>query len=171
MAGTITAAFVQHIREPTYCRQLCFGQSNGVLRGVVCQVGAEVTAAEPRINQCGRHVSIAVGYQSKPRKSWTGVSRSGYLWGLRWVMATTSFSSTTNRDLQWLTAAEAATYLRIKPRTLLHWVRMGKIRGFALSGTKHRIWRFLIADLDAALLKESVLGSETLSVSAEREEQ
>ena len=83
----------------------------------------------------------------------------------------TSFSSTTNRELRWLTAAEAATYLRIKPRTLLHWVRIGKVRGFALSGTKRRIWRFLIADLDAALLKETVLGSEALSVSAEREEQ
>ena len=31
--------------------------------------------------------------------------------------------------------------------------------------------RFLVADLDAALLKETVLGSETLSVPAEREEQ
>jgi excisionase family DNA binding protein len=86
-------------------------------------------------------------------------------------MAITSFSSTTNRELQWLTAAEAATYLRIKPRTLLQWVRIGKVRGFALSGTKRRIWRFLIADLDAALLKETALGSEALSVSAEREEQ
>lgn len=86
-------------------------------------------------------------------------------------MAITSFSSTTSRELQWLTAAEAATYLRIKPRTLLHWVRIGKVRGFALSGTERRIWRFLIADLDAALLKETVLGSEALSVSAEREEQ
>jgi excisionase family DNA binding protein len=86
-------------------------------------------------------------------------------------MSETAFCSQTSREFQWLTASEAAIYLRIKPRTLLHWVRAGKVRGFALSGTKRRIWRFLIADLDAALLKETVLGSETLSVPAEREEQ
>jgi excisionase family DNA binding protein len=91
--------------------------------------------------------------------------------GLKAYMLDTNSSSRPSRELQWLTAAEAATYLRIKPRTLLHWVRTGKVRGFALSGTERRIWRFLIADLDAALLKETVLGSKTLSVSAEREEQ
>jgi excisionase family DNA binding protein len=86
-------------------------------------------------------------------------------------MSETAFFSQTSREFQWLTASEAAIYLRIKPRTLLHWVRTGKVRGFTLSGTKRRIWRFRIADLDAALLKETVLASETLSVSAEREEQ
>jgi excisionase family DNA binding protein len=86
-------------------------------------------------------------------------------------MSDTNFCSLTRPEFQWLTASEAAIYLRIKPRTLLHWVRRGKVRGFALSGTKRRIWRFLIADLDAALLKETVLGSKTLSVPAEREEQ
>ena len=86
------------------------------------------------------------------------------------AMSDTSFSSTTGREFQWLTASEAAIYLRIKPRTLLLSVRTGKVRGHALSGTKRRIWRFLIADLDAALLKETVLASKTLFVSAEREE-
>ncbi len=36
----------------------------------------------------------------------------------------------------WLTAKEAAQYLKIKPRTLLLWVRQGKVKGYALSGTK-----------------------------------
>jgi excisionase family DNA binding protein len=85
-------------------------------------------------------------------------------------MSDTNLCSETGREFQWLTASEASIYLRIKPRTLLHWARTGKVRGFALSGTKRRIWRFLVSDLDAALLKETVLGSETLSVSAEREE-
>ena len=85
-------------------------------------------------------------------------------------MSDTNSCSQTGFEFQWLTAAEAGIYLRIKPRTLLHWVRTGKVRGFVLSGTKRRIWRFLIADLDAALLKETMLASEPLSVSAEREE-
>jgi excisionase family DNA binding protein len=60
---------------------------------------------------------------------------------------------------EWLTATEAASYLRIKPRTLLLWVRQGKMKAFALSGTKRRVWRFRQMDLDAALLESSVLPS------------
>jgi len=48
---------------------------------------------------------------------------------------------------------------RIKPRTLLLWVRQGKMKAFALSGTKRRVWRFRQMDLDAALLESSVLPS------------
>jgi excisionase family DNA binding protein len=51
----------------------------------------------------------------------------------------------------WLTAAEAAKYLKVRSRTLLQWVREGAIKGYALHGTKRRTWRFRIADLDAAL--------------------
>lgn len=54
----------------------------------------------------------------------------------------------------WLTAAEAASYLRIKPRTLLLWVNQGKVPAYALSGTKRRAWRFRQSDLDAALLQD-----------------
>ena len=43
---------------------------------------------------------------------------------------------------EWLTASEAAAYLKVKPRSLLLWVRQGKIKAYALSGTKRRIWRF-----------------------------
>jgi excisionase family DNA binding protein len=65
---------------------------------------------------------------------------------------------------QWLTGNEAAKYLKVKPRTLLLWVRQGKVKGFALSGTKRRVWRFKQVDLDAALLESSVLTSLTPSV-------
>ena len=54
---------------------------------------------------------------------------------------------------EWLTAKEAAEYLKVKPRTLLLWVRQGKVKAFALSGTKRRVWRFRKSDLDAAILE------------------
>jgi excisionase family DNA binding protein len=71
---------------------------------------------------------------------------------------------TINLQSEWLTVAEAATYLKVKPRTLLLWVRQGKVKAFALSGTKRRVWRFRQADLDAALLESSVLASVSPSV-------
>jgi len=52
---------------------------------------------------------------------------------------------------EWLTATEAASYLRIKPRTILTWARQGHIKGYRLSGTKRCVWRFKREDLDAAL--------------------
>jgi len=71
---------------------------------------------------------------------------------------------TTNSQPEWLTVAEAARYLRIKPRTLLLWVRQGKVKGFALSGAKRHVWRFRQTDLDAALLESVVLPSSSPSV-------
>lgn len=64
----------------------------------------------------------------------------------------------------WLTAQEAADYLRVRVRSLLLWVRQGKIKGYALSGTKRRIWRFRTEDLDTALLSHPVLMSEAPTV-------
>jgi excisionase family DNA binding protein len=58
---------------------------------------------------------------------------------------------------EWMTAGEAAEYLKIKPRTLLLLVRQGKLPAFALSGTKRRVWRFRSEDLDTALLSRPVL--------------
>ena len=55
---------------------------------------------------------------------------------------------------EWLTAAEAACYLRIQTRTLLMWTREGKVKGFSLSGTKRRVWRYRRVDLDGLLLGE-----------------
>ena len=62
----------------------------------------------------------------------------------------------TNAVSEWLTATEAAMYLRIKPRTILLWARQGQIRGHRLSGTKRMTWRFLRSDLDATLTPPSV---------------
>ena len=57
-------------------------------------------------------------------------------------------------ETEWLTAEEAATYLKVKARTLLFWVRQKKFRGYVLSGTKRRVWRFRKADLDIMLLAQ-----------------
>ena len=73
-----------------------------------------------------------------------------------------------NSHSEWLTASEAAAYLKVKARTLLLWVRQGKVKAFALSGTKRRVWRFRQADLDAILLESAVLPSIPLSVRSER---
>jgi hypothetical protein len=60
----------------------------------------------------------------------------------------------------WLTAAEGAAYLKVKPRTLLQWARQGTVKGFILSGTDRITWRFRQEDLDATLRLPSV-ASET----------
>ena len=70
----------------------------------------------------------------------------------------------------WLTASEAAQYLRIKRRTLLLWVRQGRVKGYALTGTKRRVWRFLQKDLDAAMMENAVLPFTTPSVRPEETE-
>jgi excisionase family DNA binding protein len=65
---------------------------------------------------------------------------------------------------EWLTAKEAAAHLRVKARTLLLWTRQGKINGYALSGSRRRVWRYLRAELDAAVLGRPVLSSISPSV-------
>lgn len=60
-----------------------------------------------------------------------------------------------NEPQQWLTAAEAAQYLKVKKRTLLFWVRLGKVKAYSLSGTERRIWRFLRPDLDDTIVRHS----------------
>ena len=51
----------------------------------------------------------------------------------------------------WLTATEAAAYLKVKPRTILQWAKEGRLKGYRLSGTALVTWRFLRSDLDANL--------------------
>jgi excisionase family DNA binding protein len=64
----------------------------------------------------------------------------------------------------WLTASEAAQYLKVKDHTVLLWARQGKLK-YKLSGTKRHAWRFLKADLDATLFEqEHVLNSPAPSV-------
>jgi excisionase family DNA binding protein len=65
---------------------------------------------------------------------------------------------------EWLTAEEAASYLRIKRRTLLLWVRQGKLLACGLSGTKRHVWRFRRADLDSFLLDRRVIPSASPTV-------
>jgi excisionase family DNA binding protein len=68
----------------------------------------------------------------------------------------------------WLTASEAAAYLKVKPRSLLLWVRQGKLQAYALSGTKRRVWRFRKEDLDSALFASPVIPSKPPTVLSER---
>jgi len=74
---------------------------------------------------------------------------------------------------EWLTAAEAAQYLKVKVRTLLLWVRQGKVQGHALSGLQRHVWRFRREELDAAFFRpasQPVVNSALSSVrSAEKE--
>jgi len=76
----------------------------------------------------------------------------------------------TDPQSNWLTASEAAEYLKVKPRSLLLWVRQGKVKAYALSGTKRRIWRFRREDLDTALFCQCST-IEPLTVLPERRRQ
>jgi excisionase family DNA binding protein len=53
--------------------------------------------------------------------------------------------------MEWMTLNEAATYLKVKPRTLAKWVKDKKVPGHRLSGTQRCVWRFLQSELDAML--------------------
>ncbi len=57
-------------------------------------------------------------------------------------------------NLIWLTANEAAKYLKVAPRTLLAWARQGKVKGHVLSGIQRQTWRFRQSDLDACLSRK-----------------
>lgn len=63
-------------------------------------------------------------------------------------------------ESDWLTAGEAASYLKVKNRTLLMWARAGKLKAYVLSGTNRITWRFRIPDLDAMLHVPAVLNSQ-----------
>ena len=52
---------------------------------------------------------------------------------------------------QWLTAIEAAQYLRIATRTLLRWAKSGNIPAHRLSGAQRVTYRFRADELDAHL--------------------
>lgn len=55
-------------------------------------------------------------------------------------------------ETEWLTATEAAQYLRVQPRTILKWAKAGTIPAHALSGCKRVTWRFLKSELDGVML-------------------
>ncbi len=57
--------------------------------------------------------------------------------------------------MEWMTANEAAAYLKVKPCTLLQWARQLKVPGHRLHGTRRCVWRFLRSELDAILRPSS----------------
>jgi excisionase family DNA binding protein len=61
-------------------------------------------------------------------------------------------------ESQWLTAKEAALYLKVQPRTVLAWAKTGVIPAHKLSGTARVTWRFLKSELDAMLNPPSAAG-------------
>lgn len=54
--------------------------------------------------------------------------------------------------MEWLTATEAAQYLKVQPRTVLKWAKAGTIPAHRLSGAKRITWRFLRAELEGYML-------------------
>ncbi len=66
----------------------------------------------------------------------------------------------TNVETEWLTVFEAAQYLKVRPRTLLQWVRQQKIPAHKLSGFQRCRWRFLRHELDAMLGPSSAGSAE-----------
>jgi excisionase family DNA binding protein len=62
--------------------------------------------------------------------------------------------------MEWLTLNEAATYLKIHPRTLALWARQKKVPAHRLSGIRRCVWRFLRPELDAMLCPSSAGSAE-----------
>lgn len=52
----------------------------------------------------------------------------------------------------WLTAREAAAYLKVAHRTILDWAKTGRIPAHRLSGTSRVTWRFRADELDGAIM-------------------
>lgn len=55
-------------------------------------------------------------------------------------------------ETEWLTAMEAAQYLKVQPRTVLKWAKEGRIPAHRLSGSRRVTWRFLKSELDRAMV-------------------
>ena len=53
---------------------------------------------------------------------------------------------------EWLTAREAAAYLKVAHRTILEWAKSGRIPAHRLSGTLRCTWRFRADELDGAMM-------------------
>ena len=90
--------------------------------------------------------------------------RRGELASIQSVEREKKSSVQPQQHTEWLTAGEAAEHLKIKTRTLLLWTRQGRIKGYALSGGRRHVWRYLRAELDAAVFGKPVLCSISPSV-------
>ena len=53
---------------------------------------------------------------------------------------------------EWLTALEAAHYLKVAHRTILEWAKKGLVPAHRLSGSARITWRFLASELDGAMM-------------------
>jgi excisionase family DNA binding protein len=53
---------------------------------------------------------------------------------------------------EWLTAREAAAYLKVAHRTILEWAKKGLIPAHRLSGALRVTWRFRADELDGAMM-------------------
>lgn len=63
--------------------------------------------------------------------------------------------------MEWLTAGEAAEYLKVQPRTLLRWARECKIPAHRLcGGTQRTTWRFTRPELDDMLCSSSAVTAD-----------
>jgi len=60
--------------------------------------------------------------------------------------------SATAANSPWMTAHEAAQYLRVAHRTILEWAKTGKIPAHRLSGTRRCTFRFRAEELDSAMM-------------------
>ena len=84
------------------------------------------------------------------------------------MTATTNTHANRVMNSNWMTAAEAAEYLRVKPRSIQLWTRQGKLKGHPVSGCKRHRWLYRREDLDAALLAKPVISSQPPAVLNER---
>lgn len=109
----------------------------------------------------GRNLSIA-GRKAGPQPSTGTDTDPKPLLVLGRPQFPASFEKTKQPANDWLTANEAANYLKVKPRTLLLWARQGKVKGYTLSGATRHVWRFRHADLDATLEMPSVRPEERM---------
>lgn len=57
--------------------------------------------------------------------------------------------------MEWLTAREAAAYLKVAHRTILGWAKTGRIPAHRLSGSDRVTWRFRADELDDAMITDS----------------
>jgi excisionase family DNA binding protein len=69
---------------------------------------------------------------------------------------------------EWMTVDEAAVYLKVLKRTLLAWIRDGKVKAYSLSGTKRRVYRLRKEDIDSGLLAKPVVKCTEPAVLTER---
>jgi len=62
--------------------------------------------------------------------------------------------------MNWMTAVEAGEHLKLKPRTVVELARLGKLRGYIVSGASRHTWRFIESELDDAMMQSPAVPKE-----------